>query len=543
MIKRWLILGALVITVALPFLLRPKIRPPAHADDALVIITPHNEAIRHEFEVGFGKWYRARTGRVVAIDWRVVGGSSEITRFLESEYIAAFQNHWTRRLHRAWSIAVQTAFANGRLRVDAPPEAREARATFLASEVSCGIDLFFGGGSYDFIQQANAGRIVPTRVFQTHPEWFTDAVIPSRYAGEEYWDGEGRWVGNVISNYGILYNKDVLARLGVDHPPSQWSDLADPRYVGQLALADPTKSSSIAKAFENLIQQQIQQRLTELKSVAAPTENSASVEARAVREGWLAGLRLLQRLGANARYFTDSSQKPPIDVAQGDCAAGVCIDFYGRSQAEATMHREGGDGRLVFHAPRGGTVNSVDPIAILRGAPHREVAEAFIEYTLTLEGQKLWNFKPGTPGGPERFALRRLPLRIDFYRHDEWKPLRSDPDADPFDSVGALVYQPAWTGPYFSELGFVIHAMCLDPHLELVRAWRAIQVAPEPRRSRALAELQDLDTISYDRVIGEIHRTLASRHQVDEVVLGRDLAAKFRARYLRVERIATGTEP
>ena len=40
-------------------------------------------------------------------------------------------------------------------------------------------------------------------------------------------------------------------------------------------------------------------------------------------------------LAANARYFTDSSQKPPIDVAQGDCAAGICIDFYGRAQAEA----------------------------------------------------------------------------------------------------------------------------------------------------------------------------------------------------------------
>jgi len=48
----------------------------------------------------------------------------------------------------------------------------------------------------------------------------------------------------------------------------------------------------------------------------------------------------------------------------------------------------------------------VDPIALLRGAPHGELARAFIEYVLSPDGQKLWNAKPGTSGGTERFALR-----------------------------------------------------------------------------------------------------------------------------------------
>src|SRR4051812_1981430 len=87
--KRWLIVIALIGIVALPFALRPRRVVAARADDTIVIITPHNEAIRSEYARGFAEWYRAQTGRTVAIDWRMVGGTSDIARFLESEYTAA----------------------------------------------------------------------------------------------------------------------------------------------------------------------------------------------------------------------------------------------------------------------------------------------------------------------------------------------------------------------------------------------------------------------------------------------------------------------
>lgn len=98
MLKRILIIVALVATVALPFLLRPDKGGGQSFDESLVIITPHNEAIRHEFGLAFQSWYRKKTGRSVFIDWRVIGGTSEIARFLEGEYTAAFQNHWTKYL-------------------------------------------------------------------------------------------------------------------------------------------------------------------------------------------------------------------------------------------------------------------------------------------------------------------------------------------------------------------------------------------------------------------------------------------------------------
>ncbi|MBA3849819.1 MAG: iron ABC transporter substrate-binding protein [Opitutus sp.] len=532
--KRALIVLALVAVVALPFALRTQRTTIGRADDTVIIITPHNEAIRYEYSHGFADWWKARTGRTVQVDWRVIGGTSEITRFLESEYVASFQNHWTKTLGQPWSMDVQAAFTNHRLPKDAPALAHEARKAFLESGVGCGIDLFFGGGSFDFIRQANAGRLVDSGLMKRRPEWFNDRVIPAEFTGEPYLDKQGRWLGAVLSSYGMLYNHDSLRRLGIRQPPRQWEDIADPAYVGEVALCDPTKSSSIAKAFENVIQQQI---YLEWDRRARETGRSRQeLEAQAVRAGWERGLGVLQRIGANARYFTDSSQKPPIDVMHGNSAVGMCIDFYGRYQEESASLRSGGK-RLGYFSPPDGTVLSPDPIALLRGAPNREVAVAFMEYVLSMEGQKLWNFKAGAEGGPRRFALRRLPIRRDFYAHDEWKPLRSDPEVSPYAGENPLIYNPAWTsGETFRAMAFVIRVMCLDTHPELVKAWREIIASGMP--PEALAVLGNLSAVSYGHVQGRIRQALNSKNKVDEIHMANELASGFRAQYARAAEIA-----
>jgi len=536
--KRLVIILTLVAIVALPFVLRPKRVAVAQADDTLVIITPHNEAIRFEFGRGFARWYQEKTGRSVAIDWRMVGGTSDIARFLEGEYTAAFENFWVRTLGQPWSAAVQSGFQSARMPADATDLVKEARAAFLASNVGCGIDLFFGGGTYDLDRQAQAGRLVDSGLMQAHPDWFSDAILPRRFGGEDYWHPQGLWIGTVLSSYGILYNRDSYQRLGITSAPKQWSDLADPRLVGEVGLADPTKSGSVAKAFENIIQQRMQQRLHALQ-LDEPALTAAEMETKAVREGWLEGLRLLQLIGANARYFTDTSQKPPIDVAAGNCAAGLCIDFYGRQQHEA-VRRRGESERVAYVSPAGGSVSSVDPMGLLRGAPNRAVAVAFMEFVLSMEGQKLWNFQPGTPGGPQRFALRRLPVRRDYYAHDEWKTWRSDPDDSPFDQRDPLIYREAWTGRYFREMAFIVRIMCQDTHAELKDAWRAIIAAPEPAKSKALVVLHDLSRVDYGRATTDIRARLGARDKVEEVRLARELADNFRLNYTRAAAIARG---
>ena len=76
-------------------------------------------------------------------------------------------------------------------------------------------------------------------------------------------------MGTCLAEFGICYNTEVLARLGVLTPPTQWVDLANERLFNAIALADPTKSGSVAKAFELMIQQQMNQRLAELAASEA----------------------------------------------------------------------------------------------------------------------------------------------------------------------------------------------------------------------------------------------------------------------------------
>ena len=542
--KKLLLFFVLVATIVLPFVLRPRKSAPARTDATLVIITPHNEAIRYEFGLAFAQWYQRQTGKSVFVDWRVIGGTSEITRYLDGEYTAAFQDYWTHTLNRRWTNEVEHAFDNPRVvpgsdpAKDTPVEA--ARRAFLASDAGCGIDLFFGGGPYDFEREARVGHIVDSGVLARHPDWFTDDVIPRFYSGEEFWDRRGLWVGTVLSNYGILYSKESYARLGLKAPPGQWADLADPRLLGEVALADPTKSSSMAKAFENVVQQQMQERLMDLMVAADRISDldEKAVTEQAIHAGWIDGLRQVQLISANARYFTDSSQKVPIDVAAGDCAAGMCIDFYGRQQAEAT-ERRGGSDRLAFITPAGGTVSSVDPIALMRGANNRAVAQVFIDWVLSLDAQKLWNFKPGTPGGPVRYALRRMPVRRDFYARADWQQYRSDPGVSPFEGRNQLIYHDRWTGGLFEELAFIVRVMCQDTHPELVDAWRAIIAAGKP--DAAMAALQDMSAVDYDQTSGPIKAALNSPNKIEALRLARRLGDHFREQYRRAAELAQRT--
>ncbi len=519
---------ALIIVVGIPFALRPAEDLLARADDTLVIITPHNEAIRYEFTQAFARHYREHTGRTVRIEWRLVGGTSEIARYLASEYFNEFRRSWEGS-GRPWAREIEAAFDNPRVQLpalaseDSPEQA--ARRAFLNHQGGIGIDLFFGGGAFDFGRQAAAGRIVDSGILERRPEWFTDASIPQMVSGEPFYDEDGLWIGTCISAFGITYNRDSLKRLGFAGEPSAWEDLTQPLFFKQVALADPTKSGSSAKAFEMVIQQKMQQRL----------EQGDADEATLLAAGWLDGLRLIQQAAANARYFTDAAGKVPIDVSLGDAAIGMCIDFFGRFQSEAVRREGAAESRVGYITPVGGSSVGVDPIALLRGAPNREVALAFMEFVLSMEGQKLWNYRVGEPGGPVRYALRRPPVRKEAYE-PEHLPHLSDPTVNPYRDAADFVYRPEWTGPLFRSMGFIIRVMCLDPHDELQAAWQALIEADFP--PQATEAFFDLSPVTYQAAFETIRPALSSSDRLDEVRLARELGDHFRSRYREARRLA-----
>lgn len=504
--------GVLVVAglvVALPFIFR---RPPPvgawkEGDPVLIAISPHNEAIRHEFARGFSGWMRAQGHPPVKIDWRVIGGTSEISRYLNAELRASFKAWWLRQGDN-WPDGAADVVTNRRFHpVEERPDLVELREALRSVDdpeaFGTGIDLFFGGGVYDHDRASREGLTVapwpggiPRHI--THsPEGHL--LIPEGRSGETW--REASFLGTALSTFGIVANLDRLEDLGVAEPPRGWKDLTRSVYFRELGVADPTKSGSIAKAFEMMIHQQMTEAVreagfteAEVSGFEADPDQAPEAYHAAVSQGWVDGLNLVKKIGANARYFTDSASKVPIDVSMANAAVGLAIDFYGRYQAE-TSRGPDGEERMIYRTPVGGSSVSADPVSLLRGAPHRELAVKFIEYTVSGEGQKLWNYRVGTPGGPEKYALRRLPIRRDFYpseipelqaRFGEHRPHYSDPLGDPgvnpYELAEAFQYYGRWTGRHFGIHRQLIRAMCLDSGEELHAAWRAIQRAGGPER-------------------------------------------------------------
>jgi ABC-type Fe3+ transport system substrate-binding protein len=411
----------------------------------------------------------AARDRDVEIDWRTPGGTAEIARYLAAE---------------------------------------------CGSPSGCGADVLFGGGSVEHKRQAAAGHLVDAGLVARHPELFGPGGIPETSGGQLYWDPDGRWLGTALSSFGICFNRDSLARLDVATPAS-WEALADPRLYGQLALADPSKSGSVAKTFETIVQ--------------------AEMQHAGIVDGWAGAMRLIRRIGGNARYFTEAATKVPVDVAAGDAAAGLCIDFYGRVQSEATATAVGQPGRVGFATARGGTALDADPISLLRGAPHRELAIAFMEFVLSEAGQRLWGFRQGTPGGPERYTLRRLPILPALYA-PELRRYRGDPDENPYAESAPFQYHEAWTGPLFGAIAFVVRVMCVDTEPELAEAYGALAAAGFP--PRATAAFDDLTLVDYATVNGPIRAALKSRDPLDEAAWSRRLVRHFRDLYRGVTSLA-----
>jgi len=528
---RWLsaalLLGGIL---AAPFALRPN-EPGLgkDADETLVILSPHNETIRHEFSRAFGEYMVAKNGKRVRIDWRTIGGTSDISRYIDGSYVAAFDHYWRRKLKKDWrATGTPGMVASEEEEPDDTPhddtEVEAARREFLKSDVSIGVDLFFGGGTFPYQNHADKGHLVDSGIFERRPEWFTEDIIPETASGELLYDPEQRWVGSCLSSFGICYNMDWIERLGVDEP-TQWSDLGDPVYSGAIALADPTKSGSATKAFEMLIQEQLSLAVNAIDHDRVVDPDQAYKDA--LDEGWSTAMNLIQRIAGNARYFTDYSPKIPHDVAQGNAAAGMCIDFYGRTLNEQLMHKDG-TSRLKFVTPKGGTSIGADPIAMFRGAPHKELGEDFIEFVLSPTGQRLWHYKRDAPFGPQEQALRRMPIRKDAYT-----PLElihsSDPDAKPYEKAEAFTYHPEWTEEHFQVIQFLVQVMCLETHEELKEAWQALIDSNFPDRAEEI--FFDVSYIGYTNVTGELSENIREGDPLTVQKRRRDLRENFRKNY------------
>jgi len=437
---RVIIPAIVVALVVLPLLFqRGGVR---HGDDLrqLVIISPHNEQIRYEFARGFEQWHQQEHGEGVIVAWSTPGGTSEIRRMLKAQW--------------------EAALLEGR-------------------DVGGDADLMFGGGSYEFTQLARPVEVLVGSETRTatvlEPISFPTTYLDSIYGdqgeigGTPLYNSDGYWYGAALSGFGIVFNRDVLADLDVPDPRI-WADLADPRLHGQISLVNPLQSGSVTTAFEAILQ----------------------------RLGWTRGWQILRRAAANARSFAGSAPITPLEVSAGDAAEGVCIDFYGRYQAQAMREGDIASGarteddldRIGYVDPPRQTVIDPDPIAMLRGAPDPELARRFIEFVLSERGQALWQFSRKEVAddglGPERFELRRMPVRRSMYAHMD----RFIDKVDPYE-IAEPVKFPNRAFRAFIPVLFDAIAM-REPEM-LSEAWLAIISHPDYPAGNQIVTAADVE--------------------------------------------------
>ena len=320
-------------------------------------------------------------------------------------------------------------------------------------------------------RQAAASMSVPAGFDAvTLDGWYGSNVLG---AGTLY-DPQQYWLGTAISGFGVVYNKEVLGRLGLEAPKS-FEDLADPRLTGWLVFADPRQSGSVATAIDAVLSYY----------------------------GWEKGWKLLREMCANTRYYTNSAPRPPIDVSAGEAAAGLCIDFYGRNQSQAVLppgETDVSKSRVGYVDPKGATYMDADPISILRGGPNPELAHRFVEFCLTPEAQALWQFPSarnpagknnpksaeGLVLGPDHHELRRMPVRRMMY--EQYMPHMVD-QVNPFD-VASTTKPAGWR----NTIGVMMGAFGIETAEDQIHAWKVLNKArSNPAFDKSvLAEMEQL---------------------------------------------------
>jgi ABC-type Fe3+ transport system substrate-binding protein len=205
--------------------------------------------------------------------------------------------------------------------------------------------------------------------------------VPQSLGGVPLYDPDYTWYGPTLSGFGIVYNKVVLklVNLPVIHT---WEDLASPAAFGWVGSSDPRKSGSVHLVYEIILQ----------------------------AYGWDKGWKIITAMGANVRNFTGAASQVPKDVGIGEVAYGLSIDFYAWAQVN-----EAGADKIGFVMPPNLTIINPDSIGILKGAPNRPVAEAFIRFAMSEPGQKLWLWTVGSADGPQKYQLNRFSVLPELY--------------------------------------------------------------------------------------------------------------------------------
>ncbi|MGH7699167.1 MAG: extracellular solute-binding protein [Gemmatimonadales bacterium] len=219
-------------------------------------------------------------------------------------------------------------------------------------------DVWFGGSTPVFALAVRDSLLEPYR-----PTW-ADAVAP-RHRGPD-----DLYVAAYETPVVLMYAR---AAVSPDDAPQDWDDLLAPRWRGRVIIRDPLASGTMRAAWGLIIARSLE-----------TTGDTA------------AGFAWLRRLDAQTREYVQNAALLDDKIVRQE----GLVTIWDLPDILLSIDR---GLPLGWVLPRSGTPVIADPIAIVRGAPHREAARAFVEFVGTPEAQLV-----------ATRAVFRLPARQDL---------------------------------------------------------------------------------------------------------------------------------
>ncbi len=266
--------------------------------------------------------------------------------------------------------------------------------------------------------------------------------IPDKVGAFPINDPDGYYKGFAASGYGIMWNTRYLKakKLPV---PGEWADLKAPVYNGHVGMSAPSRSGTTHLTVETVLQ----------------------------GLGWEKGWAEWKSIAGNFSTITERSFGVPDGVNSGQFGIGIVIDFFGLSSKASGFP-------VDYVYP---TITTLVPanIAIVKNAPNKEAAAAFIEYLLSNEGQQLL-LDP---------KIRRLPVNPKTYA----KAPADFPNPFKDASLGSEVkFDLALSKGRYNVVNSLFDVMVTYRLAELKEATTAIQEARKALAGKSNAEAEAL---------------------------------------------------
>jgi ABC-type Fe3+ transport system substrate-binding protein len=192
--------------------------------------------------------------------------------------------------------------------------------------------------------------------------------LPGRIGNTLIDDADGYYAATETAGYGFAINPDYLKAHGLPEP-TDWTDLADARYGGHIALPNPGRVGF------------------------APVMADIPLQAY----GWEKGWAMWSAITANSMLVDRGGTFVSDELSSGRRGIGVSIDFF-----VAAAIAKGAPLRFIY--PKNGGVNP-GQVAIMAGARNLDGARAFVTFLLSDAGQKIVTH-------PD---IRKLPVRPSVY--------------------------------------------------------------------------------------------------------------------------------